>query len=291
MDTTRNQRTIAGRATVAGFGYWEGRDVCLEFRPAEPHTGIVFVRRDLAGRPRIAAHVANRVEIPRRTTLRVGDARVDMIEHVMAALAGLEIDNCEVWTDQAEMPGCDGSSEPFVRALDAVGIVSQDAWRTCRVLSAPTRLGDAASWVEARPSRDPVAVLRYELDYGGQGTIGQQTFELALTPESFRREVAPCRTFLLKSEAEWLLSQGLARRVTGRDLLVFGDQGPIDNTLRFPDECVRHKLLDLIGDLALAGCDWTGRFNAYRSGHRLNADLVRALLARNEEVQYRRRCA
>jgi UDP-3-O-acyl N-acetylglucosamine deacetylase len=291
MDTTRNQHTIAAPATVEGFGYWEGRDVRLEFRPAEPHTGIVFVRRDLAGRPRIAAHVANRAEIPRRTTLRVGDACVEMIEHVMAALAGLEIDNCEVWTDQAEMPGCDGSSEPFVRALDAVGIVSQDAARARRVLSAPTRLGDAECWVEARPSRDGAAVLRYQLDYGGQGAIGRQTFELALTPESFRREVAPCRTFMLKAEADWMLSQGLGRRVTGRDLLVFGDQGPIDNTLRFPDECVRHKLLDLIGDLALAGCDWTGRFNAYRSGHRLNADLVRTLLAQNEEVQYRRRCA
>lgn len=189
MDTTRNQRTIAARATVEGFGYWEGRNVRLEFHPAEPDAGIVFVRRDLAGRPRIAAHVANRMETPRRTTIRVGDARVEMIEHVMAALAGLEIDNCEVWTDQAEMPGCDGSSEPFVRALDAVGIVSQDARRTSRVLSAPTRLGDAASWVEARPSRDTTTVLHYQLDYGGQGTIGRQTFELALTPESFRREL------------------------------------------------------------------------------------------------------
>ncbi len=291
MDTTRNQRTIAARATVEGFGYWEGRDVRLEFRPADPDAGIVFVRRDLAGWPRIAAHVANRMEAPRRTTLRAGEARVEMIEHVMAALAGLQIDNCEVWVDQAEMPGCDGSSEPFVRALDAVGAVSQDAPRTCRVLSSPTRLGDTRCWVEARPSHDALAVIRYQLDYGGQGTIGRQTFELALTPESFRREVAPCRTFMLKAEADWLLSQGLGRRVTGRDLLVFGDQGPIDNTLRFPDECVRHKVLDLIGDLALAGCDWTGRFNAYRSGHRLNADLVRTLLARNKEEQYRRRCA
>ena len=291
MDTTRNQHTIAARATVDGFGYWEGRDVHLEFRPAEPDTGIVFVRRDLTGRPRIAARVDNRTETPRRTTLRVGDARVEMIEHVMAALAGLEIDNCEVWTDQAEMPGCDGSSGPFVRALDAVGTVSQDAPRRRCVLSALTRLGDAASWVEARPSQGDRTVLRYELDYGGKGTIGRQTFELALTPESFRTEVAPCRTFMLQTEADWLLAQGLGRRVTGSDLLVFGDQGPIDNTLRFPDECVRHKLLDLIGDLALAGCDWSGRFNAYRSGHRLNADLVRTLLAEHEQRQSRRRCA
>jgi UDP-3-O-[3-hydroxymyristoyl] N-acetylglucosamine deacetylase len=291
MDTTRNQRTIAARASVEGFGYWEGRDVRLEFHPAEVHTGIVFVRRDLPGRPRIAAHVANRVAVPRRTTLCVGDARVDMIEHVLAALAGLEIDNCEVWTDQAEMPGCDGSSEPFVQALDAAGIVAQDAPRACRVLSTPVRLGDAKSWVEAGPSCHAGIVLCYELDYGGQCTIGRQTFELTLTPESFRKEVAPSRTFMLKTEADWLLSQGLGGRATGRDLLVFGDQGPIDNTLRFPDECVRHKVLDMIGDLALAGCDWNGRFDAYRSGHRLNAELVRALVVRNEEVRYRRRCA
>jgi UDP-3-O-acyl-N-acetylglucosamine deacetylase len=129
------------------------------------------------------------------------------------------------------------------------------------------------------------------LDYGGQGTIGSQTFEFTLTPESFRKEVAPSRTFMLKAEADWLLSQGLGSRATGRDLLVFGDQGPIDNTLRFSDECVRHKVLDMIGDLALAGCDWNGRFDAYRSGHRLNAELVRTLVVRNEEVQFRRRCA
>ena len=291
MDTTRNQRTIAARAAVEGFGYWEGRDVRLEFRPAEVHTGIVFVRCDLPGRPRIAAHVANRVEVPRRTTLCLGSARVDMIEHVLAALAGLQIDNCEVWTDQAEMPGCDGSSEPFVRALDAAGIVTQDAPRAYRVLSTLLRLGDAKSWVEARPSAHAGTVLRYQLDYGGQCTIGSQTFELTLTPESFRKEVAPSRTFVLKPEADWLLSQGLGGRATGRDLLVFGDQGPIDNTLRFSDECVRHKVLDMIGDLALAGCDWHGRFDAYRSGHRLNAELVRTLVARNEEVQFRRRCA
>ena len=111
MFTPRKQRTLAGTAVVEGFGYWSSRDVRLEFRPAPVDTGIVFVRKDLDGSPRIPADVAHRVEVPRRTTLQCGEARVDMVEHVMAALAGLQIDNCEVWTNEPEMPGCDGSSE------------------------------------------------------------------------------------------------------------------------------------------------------------------------------------
>ena len=110
MHTTRNQHTIAGPALVVGFGYWEGKDVSVEFRPADAETGIVFVRRDLAGCPRIPARVLHRVQMPRRISLRKDGAGVDMIEHIMAALAGLRIDNCEVWVDQHEMPGCDGSS-------------------------------------------------------------------------------------------------------------------------------------------------------------------------------------
>ena len=291
MDTTRNQRTIAEPTAVEGFGYWSSRDVRVEFRPAEANTGIVFVRGDLPGRPRIPASVANRLETPRRTSLRCGEAGVDMIEHVMAALAGLRIDNCEVWASAAEMPGCDGSSQPFVEALDAGGIVVQDAPRARRVNVETIRLGTAESWVEVRPVNDESFLLCYQLDYGPQSPIGRQTLELALTPDVFRRELAPCRTFLLKSEADWAQSQGLGRRTTCRDLLVFGPDGPIENQLRFPDECVRHKVLDMVGDLALAGCDLAGRFSAFRSGHRLNAELVQVLLSPTEAVYPRRRCA
>jgi UDP-3-O-[3-hydroxymyristoyl] N-acetylglucosamine deacetylase len=285
MHTTRKQRTIGGPAKLAGFGYWSGRDVSLEFRPAQPDAGIVFVRRDLAGCPRIPARIAHRVEAPRRSSLRCGTAAVEMVEHVLAALGGLAIDNCEVWADEAEMPGCDGSAMPFVAALDGAGIVQQDAVRPRRVLRDAIRLGDQGSWIEARPANSTVPVYQYQLDYGPDSPIGRQTFEIALTPDAFRREMAPCRTFVLKAEAQWLQAQGLGRRTTARDLLVFGDDGPIDNVQRFPDECVRHKLLDMVGDLALAGCDLIGQFTAYRSGHRLNAELVRTLLAETETVR------
>src|SRR5262249_8856753 len=147
----RKQRTISRSATVRGFGFWSGRDVTLEFRPAEPDTGIVFVRRDLEKPARIAAVVSNRIETPRRTTLSSGGASVEMVEHVLAALAGLRVDNCEVWVDEAEMPGCDGSALPFVEVLEGANIVEQEALRSQLVVRNVTRLGNDESWIEARP--------------------------------------------------------------------------------------------------------------------------------------------
>lgn len=291
MYATRNQRTIAGPTAVEGFGYWHGKDVRVEFRPAEVGTGIVFVRPDLNGCPRIPARVRYRAEQALRTCLRKGDACVEMIEHVMAALAGLKIDNCEVWVDQPEMPGCDGSSQPFVEALDQAGIVEQDAPKRRSIVRQIIRLGTAQCWLEARPPLGDKTLLRYRLDYGPKSPIGAQTFQLSPTPDSFRRELARSRTFVLKSEADWLLAKGLCRRTTYRDVLVFDDHGPIDNQLRFHDECARHKLLDMVGDLALSGCELVGRFFAYKSGHRLNAEMVRALTAESEFAVSWRRCA
>jgi UDP-3-O-acyl N-acetylglucosamine deacetylase len=264
---------------VAGFGYWSGVDVQVEFLPAPPDAGIVFVRGDLDPPQRIAACVRNRIEIPRRTTLAVGGVRVEMVEHIMAALAGLRIDNCEVWVDRPEMPGCDGSSQPFVEALLQAGIVPQRAVRKQHAIDRIVRVGDDSCWVEARPQPSDALLLRCLIDYGPTGPIGRQTFQLTVTPESFQRELAGARTFLLQQEAAWLRSQGLGGRVTSRDLLVFDDRGPVDNALRFADECVRHKTLDLLGDLALSGCDLSGQVVAHCSGHRLNAELVAVLRA------------
>jgi UDP-3-O-acyl N-acetylglucosamine deacetylase len=291
MHALRTQRTIARAVSLTGFGFWSGRDVQLEFRPGEADTGIVFVRRDLADLVRIPATVANRLESPRRTTLRLGGASVEMVEHVMAALAGLQIDNCEVWVDEAEMPGFDGSSQPFVEALDTAGVVEQAAARPRLIVANVTRLGDDDSWVEARPSANGGMSVKFRLDYGAGNAIGRQTLQMPVTPESFRRELAPSRTIVLQEEAEWLVSKGLGKRATYQNVLVFDKDGPMENTLRYRDECVRHKTLDLIGDLALAGCDLVGHFIAHRSGHRLNAELVRALLNEEEIVESRRRSA
>ncbi|MEO8494048.1 MAG: UDP-3-O-acyl-N-acetylglucosamine deacetylase [Planctomycetota bacterium] len=287
----RSQHTIAKTVEVTGFGYWSGKDIRVEFRPAEPGTGLVFVRRDIASLPRIPALVANRIETPLRTTLVSKGVSVEMVEHVLAACAGLEVDNCEIWIDRPEMPGCDGSSQIFVDALTDAGIVEQAARRQRLIVAELTRVGDDDNWVEIRPRKQGGFSLKYRLDYGSESAIGRQTIELVVTPKAFRSELAPARTFLLEAEAEWLRGQGLGTRVTTKDLLVFGDNGPIDNELRFENECVRHKALDLVGDFALAGCEIVGQVIAYRSGHRLNAELVRALLSEGQVAGEQRQTA
>lgn len=289
--TLRQQRTIATPVRVDGFGYWSSKDVQVEFRPAPARTGIVFVRSDLDEPRRIPANCQHRIETPRRTTLAAGRVTVEMVEHVMAALAGLQIDNCEVWVNRPELPGCDGSSQMFVDALDRAGIVEQNAKRSQLIVTDVTRVGNEEAWVEARPSKTGGLSVKYRLDYGSDSPIGRQLLELDITPSSFRRELATARTFLLQEEADWLRSRGLGTRVTYSDVLVFGPEGPIDNPLRFEDECVRHKMLDLIGDLALAGCDIVGQFVARRGGHRMNAELVRAVLAEGQKVEDRRKVA
>ncbi|QDU93387.1 UDP-3-O-acyl-N-acetylglucosamine deacetylase [Lignipirellula cremea] len=283
-DNTRTQQTIACETEASGFGYWSGQDVRIEFRPAEANTGVVFVRGDLPQPVRIGVSAAHRLEQPRRTTLTQHGVNVEMVEHILAALLALEIDNCEVWVDAAEMPGCDGSSQAFVNALDEVGILEQPATRRQIVIREPLRVTEGDAWVEAQPHAGPGLTVRYELDYG-PGPIGQQTYECLVTPDNFRRELAPARTFLLEQEAVWLHSQGLGLRVGPTDLLVFNETGPIDNSLRYADECVRHKTLDVVGDMALAGCDLVGRVVAHQSGHRLNAALVTRLLAAYDQIQ------
>lgn len=214
-----------------------------------------------------------------------------MVEHILAALAGLQLDNVEVWVDAAEMPGLDGSSQPLIEALDAAGAVTQEAPRQRLVIERPVRIGDERAWVEATPAADEGLTLSFVIDYGPGNPIGRQSLERTLSPRTFREELATSRTFLLEEEARWLQAQGLGSRVGSRDLLIFNDQGPIDNPLRFADECVRHKMLDLCGDLALAGCDIAGHVRAYCSGHHLNADLVRTLVGRDEQLPRQRRSA
>ena len=250
----------------------------VEFRPAPAGAGVQFIRADLPQPRRIPAQVDRRIEVPRRTTLAAEGFQVEMVEHILAALYGLQVDNCEIWVDQPEMPGCDGSSLPFVAALESAGLVEQPMRRQRLVVTDITRVGNDESWVEARPAKGDQLHVKYKLDYGPNNAIGRQHLDLVVKPDVFRKELAPARTFLLEEEANWLRERGLGARVTNRDLLVFGPDGVVENELRFENECVRHKALDLVGDLALAGCDLVGQIIAYRSGHRLNAELVKVLL-------------
>ena len=277
--TFRLQRTVAESVSVHGFGLWTGEDVCVEFHPAPPNSGIVFVRVDLPGQPRIPALIEYRDEKPRQTSLIKGNARVDMVEHLLAAVRAHRIDNCEIRVDQPEMPGFDGSSYMFFRALETVHVVEQDAVRSVRLITRSLRVGSADHWISVLPNRNGKSVFQYTLIADVGYPLENQHFEFEFSPESFRHEIMPCRTFITKREADYLLSQGLCGRVSARDVLVLDEGGPIDNSFRFRNECARHKILDMIGDFSLTSCDWVGTFESYRGGHSLNAECVRQLLA------------
>ena len=278
-ELVRMQHTLAKPAIVEGFGFWSGQDIRVEFHPARVGSGLVFVRVDLPNQPVIPVTPDCHHIKPRQTSLACGDAQVNMIEHVTAALVGLQIDNCEVRVNGAEMPGLDGSSQIFVAALLKAGIITQPATRPKRVVYKKIRVGDDQSWIEAKPSYNGETKFVYHLDYGNDNPIEPQSYRFVFCPENFILQLMSCRTFLTKAEADQLLAMGLGSRVSPRNVLVFGEnRQPIDNTKLFPDECARHKVLDMLGDFSLGGCDWVGEFVAWRSGHLLNVECVRKLL-------------
>lgn len=278
----RKERTLAAETEVRGVSFLSSLDVNVRFRPAPPGTGRVFVRTDLPGQPEIPAHIRHVIPRQRRTSIQQGEATVEMVEHILAALAGLHIDNCRIEIDGPETPGLDGSSLGFVEAIERAGDVEQARTKDVLAITTPVAVREGASTVSAHPGAAEELLLSYSLDYGPHTPIGKQSQFVAITPTAFRSELAASRTFLLAAEADALRSAGIGRKATEKDLLIFGPDGPLNNPLRFPDECVRHKILDMVGDLALAGKDLIGHVVAHRSGHTLNAELVRAILAAAE---------
>ena len=279
----RPQRTILRPAEVRGIGFLTGADVCLRFSPAPPSSGVVFVRADLPGTPRLPAHVSQVSGTARRTTLGRGAVQVSLVEHVLAALAGLRLDNCLVELDASEPPGLDGSADGFVRALLTAGVQSQSARRGVWGVETPLTVaaGNATLTLHPPAESDPLGLtMSYFLDYGRFSPILRQVHTQPLTPGAFVRGLAGCRTFVLEEEAESLRRQGIGSRTTASDLLVFGPRGPISNSLRFANEPARHKVLDVVGDLALLGADLCGHVIACRSGHPLNVALARELHGR-----------
>ena len=272
----RSQQTIRRAVTVVGSGYWSGETCRVELLPAAAGSGIAFVRTVDGVPVRIPLTVENRVEATARTNLAVAGVRVQMVEHVASALVGLGIDCCLVRVSAEELPGLDGSAQEFVAALDEAGLERLGPPLEPLVVREPCRVSEGDAWIEALPPIHPGLSVEYELDFG-PGPIGRQLLAVRVTPETYRTDLAAARTFIMEAEADRLRAAGHAPHVTPRDLVVFGATGPIDNPLRWPDECVRHKVLDLVGDLALAGRPIHAHVRACRSGHRLNASLAARL--------------
>ena len=275
------QQTISRPALIAGRGLFHGIDAKVRLLPADPNTGIVFRRVDLKDRPEVAAHVDNVVSSARRTVLASHTgAIVETVEHLMAAMAGLQVDNCLVEINAIEVPAVDGSSMPFCEAVLAAGLVQQSSERTCLAVEESHGVNDRAGeqWIEVIPAYDGISTADYRLDYGPQSPLASQSFSVELTPAAFLRDIAAARTFVLEDEVAALQQSGFGRHLTGRDLVVFDAEGTvIDNKLRWQDEPVRHKILDCIGDLALSGRAFVGRVVARRSGHKLNHVMAKTL--------------
>jgi UDP-3-O-[3-hydroxymyristoyl] N-acetylglucosamine deacetylase len=280
------QRTLKAAIDCVGVGLHSGRRVTLTIRPAGVDHGIVLRRVDL-GRT-IACRFDNVIDTRFCTVLAdpgMQSARVGTVEHVMAALSGLSIDNALIELDGPEIPILDGSAGPFVFLLDCAGSVEQDAPRRVIEVLRTVRVESGEAWAELRPfgpvSRTvpPVLELDVSIDFAASA-IGRQAAALQLSPASFRREIAAARTFAQMAEVDQLQAEGMARG-GGLDNAIVVDGSRILNPggLRMANEFASHKLLDVVGDLALAGGRLHGRFVAHRPGHELNNRLLRALFA------------
>jgi UDP-3-O-acyl N-acetylglucosamine deacetylase len=279
----RFQRTLSRTTELAGPGFITGHKVTVRLHPAPADTGVLFVRPDILGQPVLPARVDFVTSTQRRTTLGGGEGAITLVEHLLATLAGLRVDNCVIELNGPEPPGLDGSARRFTEVVNEAGFEVQHARRAIWAVNDTVTVNKAGATVSIHPpaqGEEPQLLATYILDYGKDSPIPNQKHTMAVTPTTFTNEVADSRTFVTEREALTLLEHGVGKHLTARDLLVFGSKGLIDNELRHANEPARHKVLDLIGDLFLCGVDLVGHVVAYRSGHSLNVALAKALAVR-----------
>jgi UDP-3-O-[3-hydroxymyristoyl] N-acetylglucosamine deacetylase len=274
------QTTLRSQATVTGVGVHSGLPVNLTIGPASVDAGFIFVRTGLDGRDREVRAWAECVIATEFATV-LGDREgplVSTAEHVLAALRGMGVDNATIEVDGPEVPIMDGSAAAFVAAIDQAGIVSQSAPRRFIQVVKPVQVAIGDSFGELRPHAGGFRA-DVEINFANP-VIGRQVYSLDLSPERFRREISRARTFGCVNDVARLWSAGFALGASFDNSVVF-DETRLLNTegLRYSDECVRHKVLDVIGDLALAGLPLLGAYRSVRGGHKLNHAVLTALLA------------
>jgi len=273
------QATIGTARKVTGVGLHTGELTMLRFVPAEPGTGVRFRRVDLPDKPEIPARITSVVDTQRSTSLGVGKAVVRTVEHILASVQCLGIDNLVIEVDAAETPLTDGSSSHFAHALQDAGIVEQDAEQEFAVLERPIAVEGEGMTLCALPAQD--YRISYTMSYD-HPVLPPQFRDLPITGDTFMKELATARTFALYSELEQLLRAGLIKGGSLDNAVVITDQAILTNNgLRFRDEFVRHKITDLIGDLSLIGRRLRAHVVSIRSGHTLNTTLARAIATAN----------
>ncbi len=273
------QTTVAREIELAGTGVHSGAPVSLVLHPAKANTGLRFI---VSKRGRIVAEIPADVRFVKNLTLCtvIGDdtgASVGTVEHLLAALRGLSIDNCYIEVDSKEVPIMDGSSAPFVEAIDEAGIKDLSEPRTFIKVLKPIRVEDGDCWGEITPHNGFHLDIEIEFD---TAVIGKQRLSVEMSPGVFRNEICRARTFGFMRDVERLWKAGLALGASLENTVAIGDDRIMNRDgLRYPQEFVRHKLLDAVGDLALAGHPILGAYRSVRGGHRLNAHVLQSLMA------------
>ena len=268
------QTTVASAVSYTGIGLHSGQDVTITLKPAAAGTGIVFSRLDLPGAPSVAAKAANVTSAMRATTLEDGLAKVFTVEHLLAAFSAMGVDNCLVEITAVEPPVADGSSLPFVRLLEQAGILQQEALRTQIIIKQAVTIRQPDKFITILPY-DGLRITFTSVNPHPQ--LGVQFGDYEINADSFIKEIAPARTIRFMHEVEALQKQGLALGGSLDNAVVYDDEKAL-TSLRFADELVRHKILDVIGDLALAG-QVRGHIIAVKSSHALNTMLAKEILA------------
>jgi UDP-3-O-[3-hydroxymyristoyl] N-acetylglucosamine deacetylase len=281
MNKGARQTTLRDLVAVFGVGVHSGLSATLTLHPADANTGITFLRSATDDRPEREILADVRAVTATEFATVLGDSSGPLCstaEHVLAALRGLGVDNAVVEIDGSEVPIMDGSAQPFVDAIDQVGLTTLNAPRRCIEVLKPIRVVKGDGMGELRPYAHGFRV-EAEIEFSGK-VIGNQSFAFDVDPASFRREVAKARTFGFMRDVAKLWSSGYALGASFENTLVVTDDRVLNpNGLRYPDEFVRHKVLDAIGDLALAGAPLLGLYRSYRGGHRLNYAVLSALMA------------
>ena len=261
------QKTIAKDVSFSGVGLHTGSLTTVTFKPAPPDSGVVFRRVDLPGKPEIPANIDHVVDVSRGTTIGIGDAKVHTIEHGMAAMVGLGIDNLVVELDAAEIPNGDGSALPVMTALLKAGVVEQDAEKKYITVERPVYYRQGEVTLSLLPADELRVTMTIAYDHVA---IGTQYATFTVNESTFKEQLAPARTFCFLREVRMLQDQGLIMGGSLESAVVIGDEAILNDDLRFPDEFVRHKILDLLGDTFLLGRPLKGHIVGVKCGHEKN---------------------
>jgi UDP-3-O-[3-hydroxymyristoyl] N-acetylglucosamine deacetylase len=277
------QRTILKEQGCSGIGLHTGKKVDIVIKPAKENTGIVFIRTDIPSQPEIKALAENVIETNHATTIGNNGCRISTVEHILAAFAGLRIDNAIVEVNCSEIPIMDGSAAPFIHLLKMAGVQNLNHAREYIRIKKPIKVNEGDKKAYLLPSKN--FKVHYNIEFDNP-VISAQTYVLKYSVKNFLKEISNARTFGFLDEVNMLKKQGLVKGGTLDNAIVV-DKYRILNTdgLRYEDEFVRHKILDAIGDLSLIGKPIIGHFLANKSGHALNHDLVKKVLREKDKYE------